>query len=66
MVVLHAHEATLSAWETKALRIRIEGMETSLVLAKTEYVLIVNYLDIGLFFEGPSRVKHKCQVTNAV
>jgi hypothetical protein len=56
VVVLHTREARVADWETKAVRIRIEGTETSLVLVKTEY----------FFSKGLSRVKQEGQVNNDV
>jgi hypothetical protein len=49
MVVLYSHESRVAAWEMKALRLGLEGMETCLVILKTEYVRISNstYVDFS-------------------
>jgi hypothetical protein len=63
IVVLHTHEARVAALETKALGLRLERMETSLVLVKTDYVRIANSMNVDIFSNGLSSVKQKAKST---
>jgi hypothetical protein len=65
VVVLHTREARFVAWETKALRLGLARTETSLVLAKTDYVRIANSINVDFFQQGPlqretQRTSKKC------